>query len=161
MAANVHHHEDDYQPDDCQAVARVAHCHASRVPGSDRSPIGSIVTGSGVACVRACADLRLASCPRSRIEREIDDVDRQIDEHEPDGDDEHRSLHHGDIARQDPLVERVTHSRPGEDVLGEDRASEQETDLQTGDRDDRRQRVSQRVARGSPSAPAAHWPAPP
>ena len=88
------------------------------------SPIGSIVTGSDASMLRCMRRLPSLAVPRPWIEREIDDIDRQIHEHEPDRDDEHRSLDHGDVARKDPLVERVTHPRPGEDVLGKDRSSE-------------------------------------
>src|SRR5918993_765343 len=97
-------------------------CHASEYRGL-MSPIGSIVTGSDASMRPCMSRLPSLAFPCSWIQREIDDIDREIHEHEPDRDDEHGSLDHGTVSRKDPLVKCVTHSRPGEDVLGKDRSS--------------------------------------
>src|SRR3954451_6976531 len=97
-------------------------CHASEYRGLI-SPIGSIVTGSDASMRPCMSRLPLLAVPRSWIQSKIDDIDGEIHEHEPDRDDEHRSLDHGNVSRKDPLVKCVTHSRPGEDVLGKDRSS--------------------------------------
>src|SRR5688500_5342860 len=97
-------------------------CHASEYRGL-MSPMGSIVTGRDASmrpCMRRFPSLAV---PRSWIQSEIDDIDREIHEHEPDRDDEHGFLDHGNVSRKDPLVKCITHSWPGEDVLGKDRSS--------------------------------------
>ena len=83
-----------------------------------------------------------------RIEIGVEHVDGQVDRHEADGEDQDRALRQREVARGDGADRHAADARPGEHGLGDDRAAEQEADLQADQRDDRDHRVAQRVTDG-------------
>src|SRR5207237_8061274 len=68
-----------------------------------------------------------------RIEAAVGEVREQVGGHVTDGDDQNASLHERVIAALDRLQREPADSRPGDDGLGDDRASEQATELQAED----------------------------
>src|SRR2546422_9895943 len=83
--------------------------------------------------------------PGPRVEVQIQQVDREVDDDERERDEEGGPLHHLHVARDDGADELAAEPGPPEDLLGEYRAAEQITELQPGDRDDRRPGHPQRV----------------
>src|SRR5262249_4552265 len=66
------------------------------------------------------------SCePHTRIEPRVEHVDHKVDQHEGDCNDEHRRLNDGEIAPIDRQHNFEPDTWPGEDLLGDDGATEQ------------------------------------
>src|ERR687898_2656564 len=81
----------------------------------------------------------------ARVEQDIGDVDRDVDEHVAAGYDKHHPLHDREIAIEDAVERQRTDTRQAEDDFGDDGAAEQTADLQTDKRHRRDQGILQRV----------------
>src|SRR5699024_12115228 len=80
-----------------------------------------------------------------RVDERVDDIDYQTDHHDyhrEHGDD---ALHRGVITQLDVIDELVADPGPIERLLGQDRAGEQEGDLQADDRHDGYQCITKGV----------------
>src|SRR6478672_8197185 len=77
----------------------------------------------------------------ARVDHAVEEVDQQVD-HDDDGRHQQDSaLHDRVVARLHAVHQPVTNAGPGKDRLGEDRAREQQPDLQPDHGDHRDQRV--------------------
>src|SRR6266404_931805 len=65
-----------------------------------------------------------------RIDDRVEHVDDQIDQHEFEREQQDESLNNRIVAHVDRVDEKPAHSRPIEDDFDDDRAAEQETELQ-------------------------------
>ena len=74
------------------------------------------------------------------------DVHDQAHDDDEERAEQHGALDHGQVAAQDRLVGEAADARDVEDGLGEDRAAEQDADVEAEQRDDRRDR--RRARRG-------------
>ena len=75
------------------------------------------------------------------------------------GDDQQHdhALHHDEVALADRLEDQAAEAGQEEDVLDDDRAGEQEGELQPDDGQDRDQRVAERVPAQRLAAASAPW----
>src|SRR6187455_2469933 len=85
---------------------------------------------------RACTGLTASAVvvatsgrPRARIEVEVQQIDRQVHDHERQRDEERGALDHLHVARDDRADELAAEPRPAEDLLGEDGAAQQVAEL--------------------------------
>src|SRR5688572_22867366 len=117
-------------------------------------------------CTKSCRRLRVltpvetaASCwicasamliPHSWVEYPVEDVYKQVHEHEEQGAVEDYALDHGVVPAVDGLVGDLAHPRPGEDRLGDERPAHQEADLEPDHRDRRQHSVPQGVLEDHP-----------
>ena len=74
----------------------------------------------------------------------------EVEEHVERGGDEDDALHDGVVAVEHAVDEELAEARDGEDLLGQHRAREQAAELDGAERDDRDQRVAQRVLAARP-----------
>src|SRR5262249_29873535 len=81
----------------------------------------------------------------ARIEREVSEVDEEIDGDDRGGDEDGDALDHRQIARGDRAEREAAEAGEREHRLEDDAAGEQLAELQPRDRDDRDQRVAKRV----------------
>src|ERR1700738_1734214 len=81
----------------------------------------------------------------SRVDDAVEQIDDQIDADHDRSDQQYASLHDRIVARLNAVDQPVAHARPGKDGLGQDRAGQQQADLQTDHRDHRNESVAQRV----------------
>src|SRR5215218_3835613 len=72
--------------------------------------------------------------PHSWVEYPVEDVYKQVHEHEEQGAVEDYALDHGVVPAVDGLVGDLAHPRPSEDLLGDDRPAHEQADLQPDDR---------------------------
>ena len=87
----------------------------------------------------------------------VGEVDEEGDEdHGEDQEHDHR-LHHHQVALADRLEHQPAEAGEEEDVLDDDRAGEQEGELQADDGEDRDQRVAERVAARAPGRGSGPW----
>ncbi len=87
------------------------------------------------------------SVPDARVDDAVGHVDQQVDQHHDGAEQQHAALQHRIVAPADGLDQPFADAGPGEDGLGEDGAGEQHADLQADHRDDRDQRIAQRMQR--------------
>ena len=76
----------------------------------------------------------------------MDDVDEQVGRDDEEGEHERRSLHHRIVARRDRVDEQAAEPGDPEDVLDQDRAADQEREVDPEDDDERDDRIAQHVA---------------
>src|SRR6266542_1275243 len=127
-----------------RALRRPWRCEVS--PGRRREPSGEMarrtrrrgaprgelemVREIRAAAARATAREGIASSePDPRVEIGVDHVHQKIDDHKGAGKEEHRGLHDRVVAVEDGLDGEATHAGPGEDGLGDDRAAEEQAQL--------------------------------
>src|SRR4030095_5327650 len=79
----------------------------------------------------------------ARIDGEVQEVDRQIDENVESGDHQKCTLDHRIIAPQDRRNDEVADARQAEDRFGHDRAADQQCEGEAEDGYHRNQRVAQ------------------
>src|SRR3954453_13357842 len=82
----------------------------------------------------------------ARVEHRVQEVDAEVDDDVRDRRDEDDPLDDRVVAREDRVERELPEARQHEDLLGDDRARDQEAELQAEDRHDRQQAVAQRVA---------------
>src|ERR671924_2230463 len=85
--------------------------------------------------------------PDARIDDRVGDVDHEVDadDHEA-GHDDH-ALDEREVALEDALVEQPADARPREDHLDDDRGVDHDHQVDAGQREDRDERVLERVQR--------------
>src|SRR5713226_1637139 len=87
-----------------------------------------------------------------RVEHGIEHVDREIQQHEADGDEQHHALQDDEVARIDGADQQPADAGQGEDRLDDDGAADQAADVDAGDGHERErgglERVHQENARG-------------
>src|SRR5882762_3227399 len=86
-----------------------------------------------------------ATVPDPGIEEPVHDVDRQVDGHEHDRDEENGGLRQRVVALVDRPEDQPPHAREREDLLDDDRPAEQDAHLKSGDGHDGDERVLQRM----------------
>src|ERR1700682_5344332 len=97
-------------------------------------------------CVGALRSAIAASCmPDSRVDDAIEQIDDQIDADHDRRHQQDASLHARIVARLNAVDQPVADARPGKDGLGQDRAGQQQANLQPDHRDHRNECVAQRV----------------
>src|SRR4051812_17782342 len=77
-----------------------------------------------------------------RVEVAVEDVDHEVDQHEPGRDHQYRRLHDAVVAVGDRVDEQPPDARPREDGLDDHGAAEQRAELEPDDRHDRDERVA-------------------
>ena len=129
---------DERQSDDRAAVLR------------ERTP--ELAPAAGGACDavgrRACSGsggTDAQRMPNARVDHAVEHVDDQVDRDDDRRDQQDAALHDRIVARLHAVNQPVADAGPGKDRLGQDRARQQQADLQPDDRDHRNQRVAQRV----------------
>src|SRR6266550_1148999 len=100
-----------------------------------------LASGAGAICSAMTA----SGMADSRIDDAVEQIDDQIDADHYRGHQQYAPLHDRIVARLNAVNQPVAHARPGKDGLGQDRAGQQQADLQTDHGDHRNQRVAQRV----------------
>src|SRR5919108_5846419 len=103
---------------------------------------GSAASAGGSVWVAVTA---MSGEPDPRVDHRVEEVDQQVDEDEGRGHDQHAAADERVVARVDRLDGEAAEPRPGEDRFGEDRPAEEEAELQPDDRQDRDERVAERV----------------
>ena len=81
--------------------------------------------------------------PDAGIDHAIQHVHDEVDHHEDHRHQKDDALHHRKVAGGDALDDQTSHARPGEDLLGDDRAAQQRGELHAQDGDDGAHRVFQ------------------
>src|SRR5258705_13750022 len=81
----------------------------------------------------------------ARVGEGIGDVDENIDEHVPGGDEQHAALHERKVLGEDAADDEPAEPGAAEDGLHDHGAGEEIAELETEDGDDRDQRVLERV----------------
>src|SRR5436305_1830150 len=90
------------------------------------APTASTMTTNAAAASQLRRAARATSLiPDPRIEPRVQQVDREVDEHERERDDEHAALHERNVTREDALHHQRADAGPREDGLGEDGAAEE------------------------------------
>src|SRR2546425_498043 len=92
---------------------------------------------------RLCAALPFISDPR--VDDRIEDVNQEIGDHDHGAAHQDVRLNDGEVAEGDALEEQTADARPGEDRLHDDRRVDHDHEIDPGQRDDRNQRVLERV----------------
>src|SRR5438105_809206 len=100
---------------------------------SARRPGGAPVPTAGVAS---------SGMTYPRIDHAVEHVDDEIDADDDRRDQQNAALDNRIIARLDAVDQPIADARPGENRFGEDRARQQQTDLEADDGDDRDQRIA-------------------
>src|SRR5207249_680144 len=72
-------------------------------------------------------------------------VDDEVDRYDDDGDEHHQVLHHRVVAPANRLDEEARDAGNVEDGLGDDQSAQQKGGLDTDHRDDRQERVLERM----------------
>ena len=98
-----------------------------------------------------------AAPPEPRVDQRIGEIDEVGDEDHRDDEEHHHALHHDEIALADRLEDQPPEAGQEEHVLDDDRAGEQEGELQADDGEDRDQRVAERVPAQRLAAASAPW----
>src|ERR1700727_2278456 len=84
--------------------------------------------------------------PDSRIEDHVEQINREVGEHDDGRDDENRRLDQGNIAVEQSLIGQPAHAGVVEQRLNDDDRAKEVTNLKAGPGDPRADRVGQRVA---------------
>src|SRR5262245_56618995 len=79
----------------------------------------------------------------ARIDQEIDDVDRYVDDDEQRRVGDHDARGERDVAHRDRLIEERPEPRPAEHNLDDDAAGNEHAELEPDDGDDRHRRVGE------------------
>src|SRR5215218_210937 len=87
---------------------------------------------------RSVTSRRAKLVPHARVEERVDDVDDQVQEDDEEGAHEHGALHRGQVALLDGVEGQSPDAGDVEDGLGEDRAAQQDAEVEAEDGDDRR-----------------------
>src|SRR5215472_19305710 len=108
-------------------------------------------TASSVPCIPSaiCMSTAIALALRvanAGIEQRVADVGEQRPDHGRGSDDERHAEQHGIVARDGGVVVEQPHPRVVEDLLTDQRPSEDERQRDAGERDDRDERVAEDVA---------------
>src|SRR4029450_7938876 len=88
---------------------------------------------------------RLTAIAHPRVENAVEHVDEQIAEDDDDGDEHDEVLHDRIVAPENRLDQEARDPRQIEDRLGDPGAADEKRELDADDRDDREQRVLERV----------------
>src|SRR6476620_1488051 len=91
------------------------------------------------------ATVLIASVLHARIDDQVQEVDRQIDEDVESRDEQQRPLDHWIVPAQDGGYDEVPDTGQAEDRFGHDRAADQQCERETEYGDHRYQRIAQRV----------------
>src|SRR5690606_26757816 len=83
---------------------------------------------------------------QARIDREVQQIDDQVDDDENEGDQDQVGRHHGDVHHADRLDEEQPHAGPLEDRFRDDGKGDDGAQLQARDGDDGHHGVLQSVA---------------
>src|SRR5690348_8025316 len=83
--------------------------------------------------------------PHAWVEEGVDDVHDQAEQDDEEGAHEDRALHGRQVALLDGVVGEAPDAGDVEDGLGEDRAAQQDAEVEAEDRDDRRDRRAHAV----------------
>src|SRR5262249_27251881 len=81
-----------------------------------------------------------------RVEDRVEKVRSEVGEDVPDSDDEYQALHDEVLAAADGIDESQAHARKAEQILDDDSAANERTDVDAGDREQRERRRAERVA---------------
>src|SRR5499426_881383 len=81
----------------------------------------------------------------TRVEPRVGQVDQQVDDDEPEGDEEDQRLHHWIVAVGDRVDHEPADAVQGEHGLGDHGPADKERELCPDERDDREHRVLERV----------------
>src|SRR5437870_2678332 len=84
----------------------------------------SVAGAAGRATITPAPTAMLALPRDPRVQRPVGEVDREVDDHEGEGEDEHRALEQHVVAGEDRLDHEAPDPGPGEDGLGEHRSEE-------------------------------------
>jgi hypothetical protein len=103
-------------------------------------------SASRLRASRPSARWRGAGEPEARVEDDIERVDGQVHEGDEQRDGQDHALEHRVVAVDDRVHRELADAGPGEDLLGDDRAPEQDAELHPEHSHGRDQRVAQRVA---------------
>src|SRR3989475_189101 len=71
----------------------------------------------------------VSPAPHPRVDDAVENVGRQVDQHEHRSDDEHRALHHGIVALEHGIERHATDARQREDHFHDDGAAQHVADL--------------------------------
>src|SRR5262245_51883739 len=115
----------------------------SRLRGSLRAL--RVSAASRLASGRAVSTMGGSAHTHARIEQTVGDVDQEIDEHEAHGDECHAALNHHEITRVDGTDQKTADAGNAEDLLYDDRATHQATDLEAEQSHHRERRRPERV----------------
>src|SRR5919198_113845 len=106
----------------------------------------SFTSSSAMWPLRASYRLALWSgVPHPRIEHRVEDVHNEVEHHHEEGGEQDHALDHGQVVVDDRLHGGGAHPRQAEYPLGDDRAAEQDADVQAQHGDHRRERGPQDV----------------
>src|SRR6267142_557491 len=94
----------------------------------------------------ARAFMPVSAVPDARVEPRVAEIDQDVDADEDHRVEQHEILHDDDVALDHRGDERTPEAGHAEGLLHRDRAAEDEAEQHAGDRDDRQERVGQRVA---------------
>ncbi len=83
----------------------------------------------------------------ARIEQGVGDVGQEVDEHDDDPRRRGSRLDDREVAMEDRVDHQLADSGDGEDLLDDERAADEEADVDAEDRDGRDDRVAERVVR--------------
>src|SRR6202049_1217170 len=103
-------------------------------------------TDLGAAVDGATRVVALISITYARIEKNVRQVDQEIDQHVDRGKNENHALNDGIVAAQDRVDRQPPDSRQREYGFGHDRAADQQRDTHADDSHDGDRRVLERVA---------------
>src|SRR6266851_5306729 len=112
---------------------------------SSRATDRSLAT-YGISATATAVSGVMPSEPDPGIEPRVGHVHEDVHHHEDRGIEQHEVLHHDDVALDDRGDERAAEPRDAERLLDRHGSSEDEAQEHARDRDDRQERVRQRVA---------------
>src|SRR5712691_4294636 len=90
----------------------------------------SVAGVAGRATIKPAPTAMLALPRDPRVQRPVGEVHREVDDHEGEGEDEHRALEQHVVAGEDCLDHEASEPGPGEDGLGEHGAAHELAGLQ-------------------------------
>ena len=102
-------------------------------------------SAAGLRDVHEIADQRRSECD-PRVERGVQDVGQQVDDHDHDREDEGHGLDDREVALQDRVDHELADARQGVDLLDDERAADEEADADGEHGDRRDDRVAEAVA---------------
>src|SRR3954447_8101370 len=93
------------------------------------SMIWASATTSAATAINASSSVE----PHPRVEQRVDDVGREVDQHDHHREDECHRLHDGEVALEDRVDHQLADARHREDLLDHERAPDQEADVDAED----------------------------
>src|SRR5688572_32670536 len=127
------------------AVGEYGATASARAPARMISPsIAQALTKSGLRAARPSPTRSATSEPR--VERRVEQIDAEIEQHEDPAEQQDHALDDGIVALEDRVEQQPADTGQREDVLDHDNAADDVAELDAGHGDDGDERVAQRVA---------------